>query len=227
MFDDIFKNKKNQKIIKEMSEVITGLKSEIKRLEATLKCKSDFFLEKETLQKENDKIAQLEDEKSKILEEKAKVEEKLELVKKFIPLHCFEENFQVPLEVYFHENRFQNFIKEASYKKISFVQELDIKALENIYLEEKLKKEIEARIENFKIGNVSWATKTYLLKGEKVSKCYNKNRKFLSILTMESIEYMGEMNLEIFKILPTYNFLEDEINILKIIYTDYIKVYQN
>ncbi|WP_407537637.1 hypothetical protein [Cetobacterium somerae] len=63
--------------------------------------------------------------------------------------------------------------------------------------------------------------KTFLMKGDKVTKIYQKSRKFLNILSEQNIEFMVDLESFDFQSLNEFGFSQEDIDAFKQKYESY------
>ncbi len=222
MFDKIFRSKKKITLLqeKELLEIeVEKLKNDLRRNEGIEKCKNSLIFGRE-------------EEKKKWIETKEKLyfadkenealKFKLKKITDFIGCDNFEKEFLLPVEKYFVETRFKAAVVILKERGNEYVQQIDKTNILNIEIDEKLKLELLEKYEKFILRNVSWDIKTYLIKGEKVSKIYQKYRKFLNILLSENIEFISELKGYDFDKILKHGYENEEKILLKELYKEYI-----
>ncbi|MGL5657043.1 MAG: hypothetical protein ACRCXY_09420 [Fusobacteriaceae bacterium] len=192
------------KKIEELNLIVFNLKNE-------LKTKNKILLEKE---KEIDdiRIEREEEEKNiRIMQKQMDILEKnlrsmrdnnniLKQDKNVLQDSALDANlpiekhkFKISLSTYYSSLKFRSVINYFIEKGYEFVNDLDEEALALIGENSKKMDEFKKRYRDFLKGDIDIPTKVLVLKGEKISKVYSKNRKFITYLSGSSYEYMNDL----------------------------------
>lgn len=224
MFGNIFKSKKVKELIEKkeiLLEKIERVQNEIRKKDALLKCKNDLINKKEFLDKKesNENWSEMEEALKKFHSENLELRKNIREKGSFLDLSFLKYTYLVPLEKMFPEIRFKNFISTMNMS----IQEFSVEYLESLDIEEKIKKEIENRVLKYHNDIMSWEVKTYLIKGEKLSKLYQKTRKLVNIFSDNYLEYVGDLHNFNFYSLKKYGYKEKEIEEFKKVYLEYLE----
>lgn len=225
MLERLFRSKKEQELRneKEILEIeVERLKRDLMKKEAFIKCKNSLISEKENKVKEQNQWEEMERELKRYYKENNELKKTLEEREKVLELSHVKVFYLVPLEIYLSEVRYRSPLELLKKSGKNYVQDLNEKIIENLNIDEKVKELLKSKYEKFQKMEINWNVKTYLIKGEKLSKIYCKYRKFLNIISSETKEFMCD--------LEGYNFHEslknyyshNEIEELFDIYQEYM-----
>lgn len=113
--------------------------------------------------------------------------------------------YKIDLERFFASTKFKELVDYLIGANIHFVQDISNEILEEMPKDMKNLEEARMKLNKFWSKEfIEWDIVTFLNKGERVTKLYNKSRKFTNILSDEGIEFIEDM--------VNYNFndLEDK-----------------
>ncbi len=229
MLRKLFKSKRESELILENKSLeieIKKLKNEIRKKDGFLKCKNSLFIEKDNEKKQENNWQEIEAQLKKYYKENNELREIIKNSEKVISISCLKFNYLIQIEKYLPEARFKEIVEILKKKGNKFAQDLNEYVIENLSIEDSLKLELKRKFEKFQNLEVNWEIKTYLLKGDKLSKIYSKHRKFLNIMLSENRDYMSDLNNYNFDKLISRGYSLDEIEGLKKIYQDYILKYR-
>lgn len=208
-----FSKKKNLIIAKEKEYLskIEELNLIVYNLKGELKTKNKILLEKEK-ELEEIRIAREEEEKNiRIIQKQMDILEKnlrsmrennnmLKQDKNVLHDSALDANlpiekhrFKISLSTYYSSLKFRSIINSFIEKGYEFVNDLDEEALTLIDESSKKVDEFKKKYRDFLKGDIDIPTKVLVLKGEKISKVYSKNRKFITYLSGSSYEYMNDL----------------------------------
>lgn len=221
---NFFKSKREKELLEEqksLEEVKELLEKELRKAEIRFKCENDLIINKE-VQLKNQNWEEFDKKLKKYHYENNQLKSELKEVEKIVPIFSLNYNYLVKLEKYFIEPKFKHMIATLKLKGIKYVQDLNEITIEQLFIEEEIKIEGKKKYNKFVNFEIPWKIKTYLVKGEKLTKLYVKNRKFINRLSEINIEYVSD--------LENYNFdnlkeiyTKEEIEELKKIYMSYLE----
>ncbi len=224
MISGLFKNKKfieaekNQKLLE---NEIKKLSLELVRKDGFLKCKNDLFISKENMSKNTFDWEKMGDDLKKYHEENLLLKKDLEKITELLNIRDSNIRYLIKINKFLFEVRFSEEVKNFKLNNINYVQQLNHECIQKMVRDEKLRDEILKRYNNFKKDIMLWDLKTNLIKGEKITVIYSKFRKFINVLNEKSINYMGDLNIEIFNNLSKDGFKIEEINSFKAMFEEY------
>lgn len=228
MFKNLFKSKKilelTEKKEKLMSE-IEKLSNELRKKDALLKCKNDLINKKEAFSKQEnvkENWQEMEEALKNAHKENLELRKILQEKNSFFDLSFLKTIYLIPLEKMFPEVRFKKVIETLDMN----VQDLSLDYLNSLEISEKLKNEITERVERFHNGEMSWEVKTFLIKGERLSKLYHKYRKLLNIFNEKYFEFISDLEGFDFDSLEKSGYSKEEIASFKEIYITYREKYK-
>lgn len=226
MLEKLFRSKKEKKLKEEkenLEKEIEKLKNEVRKKDGFLKCKNTIINERDENLKEDWK--DMEEKLKKYYIENNNLRQSLEKSEKIIPQSYFSYTYLIPIAKYLSEVRFKDLMNILELKGVRYAQDLNEFIIENISVEEKLKQDLRKKFERFQKFEINWEMKTYLLKGEKISKLYFKHRKFVNIMLNENKEFISDLLSYNFEKLVNEGYTIDEIEELKIKYQNYIEIF--
>lgn len=136
-----------------------------------------------------------------------------------------EYNLSSKKEKYYYKVDIEKFYSAVKYKELvnsllnlglKYIQEVTLETFDNISND--IKNFEEGRMKFYKFSTkefVEWEIVTYLNKGERVSKLYNKNRKLLNIFSENDIEFIDDIRNYDFSKLMDLGFKEEQIEEFK------------
>lgn len=224
---NLFKSKKEKELLnqqKSLEEIKESLEKKLGTIEMRLKCENDLIISKET-QLKNQNWEEFDKELKEQHYENTQLKNQLKNVEKIVPISCLNYNYLVPLEKYFTEHKFKYVVGALNSKGIKYVQDLNEIVINQLSIEEEIKEEIRKKYNKFINFKISWEIKTHLLKGDKLTKLYLKNRKFINRLLENNLEYVSDLESFNFESLKEIYTLK-EIEELTEIYTSYLEKYR-
>lgn len=211
----IEKNNKLKNIIRDKDEKILKLSDEIKKLENNIQY-NDVTEKQIGLFEKN--IKDVRDENSRL--KKFIQEYKLILKKEKI-------DYKIPVELFYNSTKFKPFIEYLEKENIKFIQELSFGKFDIFDDGIKSMEEARQKWENYNSYKIiDWDTITYLKRGERVNKIYNRNRKFVTFLNDNGIEFMDDLETFEFETLKKVGFDSKSIEELKEKKEQYYKEYR-
>ncbi|WP_407536439.1 hypothetical protein [Cetobacterium somerae] len=229
MLKILFKPKKELTLMKEKDRLeveIQRLKDEIRKKDGFLRCKNNIFIEKDNRRKQEENWQEMEEELKKYYKENNELRKYTSYSDQILSSSYLKFNYLIPIEKYLCEVRFRELVKILKKKGNNFVQDLNEFTIGSLSIEDNLKLELKKKFERFQSLQINWEMKTYLLKGEKISKIYFKNRRFINIMLSENKEFMSDLIGYNFDNLVNKEYSLDESEELKNIYQDYILRYR-
>ncbi|MGL6168908.1 MAG: hypothetical protein ACRC0Y_11530 [Fusobacteriaceae bacterium] len=216
----------NNKNIIELEKNNLTLNQKLKTLQKQLEEKEVLINNYSSLQSKPNadysKQWQLMEKNLRNLQEENKVlKEHFIKLNKIIPKQQWQYSFLVDLNHFFSANKFVNIKEKLNDFNIKYLQELTEDMFHTILKEEKYCEEALQKFLAYKAGKIDWDVKTFLLKGDKVTKIYQKSRKFLNILSEKNIEFMIELEAFNFESLYEKDFSREDIDHFKRIYESY------
>lgn len=215
-FSKLFFGEQNN--LKEENE---KLEKEIKRLEIELKSKEEFIKSSSALKEKNiqqDKYSKQWELMEKNLEnlksESINLKEIISYLNKIIPENQWNYSYKIRLEEFYTASKYEELVKVLNELNIFYVDELDKKIFSQQLSNLKSAEDGLQKYLKFKNGIYDWEIKTLLLKGEKISKVYNKMRKFLTLASNYDMEYIADLKEFNFNILLNYGFSQEDIELL-------------
>lgn len=224
MLKKLFKSKRESELTveKEMLEIeIERLQNEIRKKDGFLKCKNSLFIEKANEKKQEKNWQDIEEQLKKYYKENNNLRNYIKEGEKIISISDLKFNYLIKLERYLSETKLKKAVEILENNGHQFIQELNESIIDSLPVEDSLKIELKKKLKKFKNLEINWELKTYLLKGEKLSKVYSKYRKFTNILLNDGKEFMSDLNEYNFGNLIANGYSTDKIEELKNIYQDY------
>lgn len=225
MLGKLFRSKKEEELRseKEVLEIeIERLRNDLKKKEAFIKCKNSFISENDNKKKQEQRWETMERELKKYHKENSELKKILEEGERILQLDYARSYYKLPVEKYFFEIRYKGMVESLKEKGIIYIQDLDLKIIETLDIDEKLRLSLKEKYQKFRKLEINWNMKTHLLKGEKISKLYYKNRKFLNIVLSENREFMCDLEKYKFQELINKGFTNKEVKELIDIYEEYM-----
>ncbi|MGL4934514.1 MAG: hypothetical protein ACRC51_03495 [Cetobacterium sp.] len=221
----LFKSKKEELLKKENELLMLKLnefKINLKKKENLLNCKNNLIIKRDDQNKKNQNWETMEKELQKYYSENKELKTLLTQAENIFGWNYLKNSYLISVDKYFSEAKFKESLEIFKRKGIYYVQDLNEFVIQRLSVEDKLKKDIFKKYLDFLDLNINWELKTSLLKGEKVTKIYQKNRKFLKLLQSKNIEYMSNLEKFNFDLLLNENYSLIEIHELEEKYTQYI-----
>ncbi|MGL5983347.1 MAG: hypothetical protein ACRCZR_08465 [Cetobacterium sp.] len=216
----------NNKNIVELEKKNSNLNYELKLLQKKLEEKEVLINKYSSSQsKSSDDYSKqwqlMEKNLRNLLEENRTLKEHLINLNKIIPKQQWQYSFLVDIQLFFSANKYL-YIKEKLIESgIKYLQDITEEMFSGILKDERFVDEALQKFLAYKRGTLDWEVKTFLLKGDKVTKIYQKSRKFLNILSEKNIEFMVDLENFNFNSLLGFGFSEEDVNNFKQIYESY------
>lgn len=121
--------------------------------------------------------------------------------------------YKVDIEKFFSANRFKELANAIIDKGIIYLQDLTLETFDLLSQDIKNITEGKNRFQKYLTKEfIEWEVVTYLNKGERVSKVYNKSRKLTNIFSENDIEFMEDLVKFNFSNLIDFGFKDEQIN---------------
>lgn len=146
-------------------------------------------------------------------DENRKLKTELESLKNNI--NTFSNNYKFGIEDFYSSSKFNDVKDNLSQMEIDYIQQLNLEVFETKLENIKNAPEAKRKFENYLAGRVEWDIKVGIEKGERITKIFNKNRKFLNILSEYYIEFMDDLKNFNWETLLDKGFGTDQIEELK------------
>ncbi|MDX8335028.1 MULTISPECIES: hypothetical protein [Cetobacterium] len=216
----------NNKNIKELEKInltlnkkLTGLQKELEEKEVLISKYSSLQSKPNT---DYSKQWQLMEKNLRNLQEENRMlKENFMKLNKIIPKQQWQYSFLVDLHYFYSANKFVSIREKLFESGIKYLQEITEDMFSTILKDDRYVQEGLQKFLDYKNGVIDWDVKTFLIKGDKVTKIYQKSRKFLNILSEHNIEFMIDLESFDFQILKDFGFSQEDINIFKEKYESY------
>lgn len=121
--------------------------------------------------------------------------------------------YKVDIEKFFSASRFKELANAITDKGILYLQDLTLETFDLLPQDIKNITEGKNRFQKYLTKEfIEWEVVTYLNKGERVSKVYNKSRKLTNIFSENDIEFMEDLVKFNFSNLIDFGFKDEQIN---------------
>lgn len=121
--------------------------------------------------------------------------------------------YKVDIEKFFSASRFKELANAIIDKGIIYLQDLTLETFDLLSQDIKNITEGKNRFQKYLTKEfIEWEVVTYLNKGERVSKIYNKSRKLTNIFSENDIEFMEDLLKFNFSNLIDFGFKDEQIN---------------
>lgn len=121
--------------------------------------------------------------------------------------------YKVDIEKFFSASRFKELANTIIDKGIIYLQDLTLETFDLLSQDIKNITEGKNRFQKYLTKEfIEWEVVTYLNKGERVSKVYNKSRKLTNIFSENDIEFMEDLVKFNFSNLIDFGFKDEQIN---------------
>lgn len=209
------KNIELKNIIRDKDEKIYKLSNKLEKLENTAHY-NDVTQKQIELFEKNFKEVRDENSKIKLFLQEYKLSYRKEKIE-----------YNIPVEFFYSSTKFKSFVEYLMEKKIRFVQELSFGKFDTFDDSIKSMEEARQKWENYNSYKIiDWDIITYLKRGERVNKIYSRNRKFVTFLNDNGIEFMDDLEKFEFENLKKIGFDSKSIEELKERKEEYYKEYR-
>lgn len=136
-------------------------------------------------------------------------------VNTIIPKDEWSFVYLVDLHIFYSTNKFISVKEKLLENNILYLQDITSDLFETLLADDKHCSEAQKKYNDYKKGIIEWEVKTLLLKGDRVTKIYQKSRKLLNILSDKNIEFMRDLDSFNFQSLENSGFNQKDIEIFK------------
>ncbi len=218
----LFKNKN----IKELEKINLTLSEKLQNLQKELEEKEVLISNYSSLQsKPNTDYSKqwqlMEKNLRNLQEENRMLKENFIKLNRIIPKQQWQYSFLVDLHYFYSANKFVSIREKLLESGVKYLQEINEEMFSTLLKEDRYVQEGLQKFLDYKKGIIDWDVKTFLMKGDKVTKIYQKSRKFLNILSEQNIEFMVDLESFDFQSLNEFGFSQEDIDAFKQKYESY------
>lgn len=222
LFNKLFQGKN----IKELEQLNLSLLKKLSYLQKELEEKTDLInnISTEKAKPKSDYSKQwilMEKNLRNLQEENRILKDKIEKSNKILPNNQWKYSYKVDINTFFSANKYSKLRDTFLEKGIIFLQDINEEMFNTFFNNEKFVKDAYSKFINYKNNKIDWEIKTYLIKGDKITKIFQKSRKFLNVLAENNIEFMIDLDKFNFQKLTNYGFSQEEIESFNNIYKTY------
>ena len=216
----------NNKNIKELEKINLTLSEKLQNLQKELEEKEVLISNYSSLQsKPNTDYSKqwqlMEKNLRNLQEENRMLKENFIKLNRIIPKQQWQYSFLVDLHHFYSANKFVSIREKLLESGIKYLQEINEEMFSTLLKEDRYVQEGLQKFLDYKKGIIDWDVKTFLMKGDKVTKIYQKSRKFLNILSEQNIEFMVDLESFDFRSLNEFGFSQEDIDAFKQKYESY------
>ncbi len=216
----------NNKNIKELEKINLTLSEKLQNLQKELEEKEVLISNYSSLQsKPNTDYSKqwqlMEKNLRNLQEENRMLKENFIKLNRIIPKQQWQYSFLVDLHYFYSANKFVSIREKLLESGIKYLQEINEEMFSTLLKEDRYVQEGLQKFLDYKKGIIDWDVKTFLMKGDKVTKIYQKSRKFLNILSEQNIEFMVDLESFDFQSLNEFGFSQEDIDAFKQKYESY------
>lgn len=216
----------NNKDIKELEKINLTLNKKLQKLQKELEEKEVLINNYSSLQSKPNtdysKQWQLMEKNLRNLQEENRIlKENFIKLSRIIPKEQWKYSFLVDLHHFYSANKFVSIREKLLEAGIKYLQEIEEEMFSTLLKDERYVQEGLQKFLDYKNGIIDWDVKTFLIKGDKITKIYQKSRKFLNILSEQNIEFMADLDSFDFQSLTGFGFSQEDINTFKQKYESY------
>lgn len=216
----------NNKNIKELEKINLTLNEKLQNLQKELEEKEVLISNYSSLQsKPNTDYSKqwqlMEKNLRNLQEENRMLKENFIKLNRIIPKQQWQYSFLVDLHYFYSANKFVSIREKLLESGIKYLQEINEEMFSTLLKEDRYVQEGLQKFLDYKKGIIDWDVKTFLMKGDKVTKIYQKSRKFLNILSEQNIEFMVDLESFDFQSLNDFGFAQEDIDAFKQKYESY------
>ncbi|WP_448820758.1 hypothetical protein [Cetobacterium sp.] len=216
----------NNKDIKELEKINLTLNKKLQNLQKELEEKEVLINNYSSLQSKPNtdysKQWQLMEKNLRNLQEENRIlKENFIKLSRIIPREQWKYSFLVDLHHFYSANKFVSIREKLLEAGIKYLQEIEEEMFSTLLKDERYVQEGLQKFLDYKNGIIDWDVKTFLIKGDKITKIYQKSRKFLNILSEQNIEFMADLDSFDFQSLTEFGFSQEDINTFKQKYESY------
>lgn len=123
-----------------------------------------------------------------------------------------KHKYKIPLDRYFSSLKFKEIVHLLKNENLYFLNELNDEVFKKYTeIDEKKTIDMEKKYNAFLRGDIELETKIYVLKGEKISKLFSRNRKFYTYMNLKNFEHVDDIKDFDFKKLKEEGFKQEQI----------------
>ncbi|MEG0069519.1 hypothetical protein [Cetobacterium sp.] len=216
----------NNKNIKELEKLNLSLNEKLNYLQKELEEKDSLITNYSSLESKPNtdysKQWQLMEKNLRNLQEENRIlKENFIKLNKILPKEQWQYSFLVDLHYFYSANKFVTIREKLLEFGVKYLQNIEEEMFTTILKDERYVQEGLQKFLDYKNGIIEWDVKTFLMKGDKVTKIYQKSRKLLNILSENNIEFMIELENFDFQSLLEYGFSQQDIDTFKEKYESY------
>lgn len=216
----------NNKNIKELEKINLTLSEKLENLQKELEEKEVLISNYSSLQsKPNTDYSKqwqlMEKNLRNLQEENRMLKENFIKLNRIIPKQQWQYSFLVDLHYFYSANKFVSIREKLLESGVKYLQEINEEMFSTLLKEDRYVQEGLQKFLDYKKGIIDWDVKTFLMKGDKVTKIYQKSRKFLNILSEQNIEFMVDLESFDFQSLNEFGFSQEDIDAFKQKYESY------
>lgn len=216
----------NNKNIKELEKINLTLSEKLQNLQKELEEKEVLISNYSSLQsKPNTDYSKqwqlMEKNLRNLQEENRMLKENFIKLNRIIPKQQWQYSFLVDLHYFYSANKFVSIREKLLESGVKYLQEINEDMFSTLLKEDRYVQEGLQKFLDYKKGIIDWDVKTFLMKGDKVTKIYQKSRKFLNILSEQNIEFMVDLESFDFQSLNEFGFSQEDIDAFKQKYESY------
>lgn len=216
----------NNKNIKELEKINLTLSEKLQNLQKELEEKEVLISNYSSLQsKPNTDYSKqwqlMEKNLRNLQEENRMLKENFIKLNRIIPKQQWQYSFLVDLHHFYSANKFVSIREKLLESGVKYLQEINEEMFSTLLKEDRYVQEGLQKFLDYKKGIIDWDVKTFLMKGDKVTKIYQKSRKFLNILSEQNIEFMIDLESFNFQSLNEFGFSQEDIDAFKQKYESY------
>ncbi len=216
----------NNKNIKELEKINLTLSEKLQNLQKELEEKEVLISNYSSLQsKPNTDYSKqwqlMEKNLRNLQEENRMLKENFIKLNRIIPKQQWQYSFLVDLHYFYSANKFVSIREKLLESGVKYLQEINEEMFSTLLKEDRYVQEGLQKFLDYKNGIIDWDVKTFLMKGDKVTKIYQKSRKFLNILSEQNIEFMVDLESFDFQSLNEFGFSQEDIDAFKQKYESY------
>ncbi|ERT69317.1 MAG: hypothetical protein ACRDAG_05005 [Cetobacterium somerae] len=216
----------NNKNIKELEKINLTLSEKLQNLQKELEEKEVLISNYSSLQsKPNTDYSKqwqlMEKNLRNLQEENRMLKENFIKLNRIIPKQQWQYSFLVDLHYFYSANKFVSIREKLLESGVKYLQEINEEMFSTLLKEDRYVQEGLQKFLDYKKGIIDWDVKTFLMKGDKVTKIYQKSRKFLNILSEQNIEFMVDLESFDFQSLNEFGFSQEDIDAFKQKYESY------
>ena len=216
----------NNKNIKELEKINLTLSEKLQNLQKELEEKEVLISNYSSLQSKpntdySNQWQLMEKNLRNLQEENRMLKENFIKLNRIIPKQQWQYSFLVDLHYFYSANKFVSIREKLLESGVKYLQEINEEMFSTLLKEDRYVQEGLQKFLDYKKGIIDWDVKTFLMKGDKVTKIYQKSRKFLNILSEQNIEFMVDLESFDFQSLNEFGFSQEDIDAFKQKYESY------